>query len=115
MTLPQYRLLSFVAREPQRAGELASMTSVSRPALTDLVDGLERHGLLRRVPVEGDRRGVHLALTPAGRKTLKETEKQLMDKIGTLLEEAGRPDLIDGLAGLGEALDAQRRDAEAKS
>lgn len=107
LSLPQYRLLVFVARRPQRAGELATRSAVSRPALTDLVDGLERLGFIRRAPVEGDRRGISLELTSKGSKAVAETERALAGRLQTVLDT----DLVERLAELGPVLD---RDLDAQ-
>jgi DNA-binding MarR family transcriptional regulator len=58
ISLPQYRLLVSASGGSQRASELAAAVGVSRPTLTSLVDGLEQAGLLVRVPVPTDRRGI---------------------------------------------------------
>jgi DNA-binding MarR family transcriptional regulator len=105
LSLPQYRLLVFVAKAPQRAGDLASRSAVSRPTLTSLVDGLERQELVRRVPVEGDRRGIQLELTEAGRATLAETESRLTHRLGDLVARSGADALIGALAAIGGTLD----------
>ncbi|MGH9197754.1 MAG: MarR family winged helix-turn-helix transcriptional regulator [Acidimicrobiia bacterium] len=104
LSLPQYRLLIYVSLQTQRAGQLANMAAVSRPALTDLVDGLERQELLKRVPVLGDRRGIGLELTEAGAAKIDETEQA----IGVRLEIYGIPQkTFAALADLAEALDRE--------
>ena len=54
---------------------LAERAAVSRPSLTGLLDGLEARGWVQRVGVEGDRRGVSLAVTPLGSAALKHAEQ----------------------------------------
>ncbi len=49
--------------------EVARLLRVSPPTASDLVAGLVRTGLLRRVADAGDRRSVRLRLTPEGRRT----------------------------------------------
>src|SRR3954469_14292619 len=70
MTLPQFRVLGLIARAPERANHLARQAAVSRPSLTGVLDGLEARGWVRRRDVDGDRRGVELDVTPAGRTAL---------------------------------------------
>ena len=77
ISLPQYRLLVSVSGRPQRASELAAHVGVSRPTLTSLVDGLERSGLLRRVPVPTDRRGIQLEPTQAGLAAVTRLETEI--------------------------------------
>src|SRR5918911_2446380 len=68
MTLPQFRVLARLNERDYRAAELADALEVGRPTLTATADGLERRGLIERTrEVPGDRRGVVLHLTPAGR------------------------------------------------
>jgi hypothetical protein len=45
LTLPQYRLLAFLGDDAVTAGSLAGGLSVSKPAITTLVDGLVEHVL----------------------------------------------------------------------
>jgi DNA-binding MarR family transcriptional regulator len=96
ISLPQYRLLVSVSRGPQRASELASRVGVSRPTLTSLVDGLEHAGLLRRVPVPSDRRGIQLVPTEQGLAAIHRAEAALTRRMLTLVG----PDKVAGVAGL---------------
>jgi DNA-binding MarR family transcriptional regulator len=111
LSLPQYRLLLYIGRTPQRAGDVASKTAVSRPALTGLVDGLEKKGLLRRASVEGDRRGISLELTSEGNEALERAEEYLIKRMDEIQERIGDTGLVTALADLRAALDreAERR------
>jgi len=102
LSLPQYRLLLWIAHRSQRAGELAAKAAVSRPTLTSLIDGLEKQGLVERARVTGDRRGISLVLTGKGREALETTETVLARLIGPVLTDAG---VIEGLNAVGETLD----------
>src|SRR5664279_1407636 len=51
-----------------RMQELEQQSLFTRSGLTRLVDRIEADGLVRREPVEGDRRGVRVALTDEGRR-----------------------------------------------
>lgn len=106
LTLPQYRLLLLASRAPHRAGDLADRAAVTRPALTEIADGLERHGYLRRASVEGDRRGVRLELTEAGATVLAETDRALVERLERHLR-AGGPELLEALKRVGHDMDAQ--------
>ena len=48
--------------------DLAQCFGVEKAALTGLVDRVERRGLAKRTPVEGDRRALHVTLTAAGQR-----------------------------------------------
>ena len=84
LNMAQYRLLVFILRAPQRAGALADQDSVSGPSLTARVDALAAKGLVRRDPVEGDRRGVELTLTDDGRVVLEQIESCLEARLEAL-------------------------------
>jgi DNA-binding MarR family transcriptional regulator len=86
ISLPQYRLLVSAAEGAQRASELANAVGVSRPTLTSLVDGLEQAGLLRRVPVPTDRRGIRLELTEEGRVATARAERALAARLLRLID-----------------------------
>lgn len=49
---------------------LAEHLGVTRTAITGLVDGLERHGLVRRAPHPTDRRSMTIEVTRTGREVL---------------------------------------------
>ena len=76
LPLAWYDVLIALERAPERRlrmFELADAVVLSRANLTRLVDRLEAAGLLRRVPVPGDRRGAYAALTDNGRAALRRT------------------------------------------
>jgi MarR family transcriptional regulator for hemolysin len=112
ISLPQYRLLVAVSGGPQRASELAASVGVSRPTLTSLVDGLEDNGLLRRVPVPSDRRGIRLETTEAGKQAMALAERALAQRLVCLID----PDAVatvqtarDLIVSVGAALDREHQ------
>jgi DNA-binding MarR family transcriptional regulator len=54
-------------------GKLAKWADLSSGAMTSRIDGLERRGLVKRVPDPDDRRGVLVELTDTGRRTWEES------------------------------------------
>ena len=68
--------------------ELGPKLLTSRPNVILLVDQLESRGLVRRVPVPGDRRRVRIELTPAGARTIKKTfanhVRRIVQEVGVL-------------------------------
>ena len=117
LTLPQFRVLSLVASSPERAGRIATLAGVSRPSLTGVLDGLTQRGWVRRVEVDGDRRGVSLEITEAGRAALdraRDATGERLDDVLDQLDDAERRAVVDGLALLGRAfqLDRARRHAD---
>jgi DNA-binding MarR family transcriptional regulator len=108
MTLPQFRVMALIASSPERANRLAERAAVSRPSLTGLLDGLEGRGWVKRVDVEGDRRGVSLEVTREGAAALKHAEQAMTRELEDVLRSAGsdrdRARVIDGLDALGRAI-----------
>lgn len=106
--LSQYRILLFAARETQRAGTLASRSALTRPAVTAAVSGLVERGLLERREVPGDRRGIRLAVTRAGRAALARTEKQLATRLAELIGPGEKlSGVLNGLPVVERALDRE--------
>ncbi|MEU5417993.1 MarR family transcriptional regulator [Streptomyces sp. NPDC001407] len=96
ITPAQARLLRTVAHyeEPPRMADLAQRLEVVPRAVTTLVDALEEHGSVRRVPDLSNRRVIRIELTDHGRSTLR------------ALREARRTAVEDTLA----PLSAERRE-----
>ena len=115
LSLAQYRLLGFIAGSPQRASELASRASVSKPTLTSLIDGLTERNLVRREQVEGDRRGIRLDVTDEGAAALKLADDLLSERLSALTAEDPEAHLVEGLLKLGTALDREWDTASASS
>jgi DNA-binding MarR family transcriptional regulator len=70
-------LVHLAFHEVNNVGELAAAEHVSRPAMTRLLQDMEKSGLVRRSADARDGRGVLVELTPKGRSTMKRvrTEK----------------------------------------
>ena len=68
-------LLAIDDRVPQSQQEIARRLDVDRTSMVALVDELERKGLAERQSVAGDRRKNVVALTAAGRDTLRRATK----------------------------------------
>ena len=107
LTLPQYRLLSMVAKGDRQATQLAGRLALSKPTITAVVDGLVERRLLSRSVVAGDRRAVDLTLTDGGREALEATEAAMAERLWRLLDRCEDPELaLAGIAQLSQALDA---------
>jgi MarR family transcriptional regulator, organic hydroperoxide resistance regulator len=69
LSLSQYHLLEpLIGDERLATCELALAAGVSAPTATRMLSGLEREGLIERMPCEEDRRVVHVVLTADGRE-----------------------------------------------
>ena len=70
LSLAKVGLLSQLAEspDPMSLSELAEKRACVRSNITQLIDRLEKDGLVRRRPDPADRRGVRAALTAAGKR-----------------------------------------------
>jgi len=69
-------VLQALVAGPQRVTELAASEGVTQPAITSLVNRLQRRGWVVRRADPGDRRVVLVALTPRGRRAFGELRAQ---------------------------------------
>jgi MarR family transcriptional regulator, transcriptional regulator for hemolysin len=70
LTLSRSRMLILLSKKDRvTQTELAEALEVEGPTLVRLLDGVEKQGLIKRVPVEGDRRAKHITLTPLGQES----------------------------------------------
>ncbi len=106
VSIPQYRLLLFLRHGARRAGELAASAAVKRPTLTALVTGMEKEGWLRRVQVEGDRRGVALELTSRGGEAIEAIEASLGEMFDELCSAGDREKILDSFDEMAEIVAA---------
>jgi DNA-binding MarR family transcriptional regulator len=75
LTLSQYGLLQPLAdSEGARVRELADQAGIAPSTATRILDALERRGIVDRSTTDGDRRGVSITLTPAGRQVLDDED-----------------------------------------
>ncbi|MFE5118893.1 MarR family winged helix-turn-helix transcriptional regulator [Streptomyces sp. NPDC056669] len=107
ITPAQSRLLRTVSHsdQPPRMADLAQRLEVVPRAVTTLVDALEAHGSVRRVPDPSNRRVVRIELTDTGRATLRalrEARRVAAEDILAPLSDQQRDalgDLLDTLSG----------------
>ncbi|MBU3869208.1 MarR family transcriptional regulator [Streptomyces sp. 4503] len=107
ITPAQSRLLRTVSHsdQPPRMADLAQRLEVVPRAVTTLVDALEAHGSVRRVPDPSSRRVVRIELTDTGRATLRalrEARRAAAEDILAPLSDQQRDalgDLLDTLSG----------------
>ncbi|MFE2182925.1 MarR family winged helix-turn-helix transcriptional regulator [Streptomyces sp. NPDC059455] len=107
ITPAQSRLLRTVAHDdqPPRMADLARRLEVVPRAVTTLVDALEAHGSVRRIPDPTNRRVVRVELTDTGRSTLRalrEARRSAAEDILAPLSDQQREalgELLDTLSG----------------
>jgi len=105
LTLAQYRVLAFVAAGTERSSVVAEGLALAKPTVTAAVDGLVERDLLTRHAIEGDRRSLRLAVTPAGAEALAAAERSMGERLDRVLEFArDRGALLNALCDLDDAV-----------
>jgi DNA-binding MarR family transcriptional regulator len=108
LTLAQYRVLAFIAAGNERSSLVARGLALAKPTVTAAVDGLVDRDLITREAVEGDRRSLRLAVTPAGAAALRTAEHAMAERLDRVLEHARDPEtLIAALCDLDDAVAAR--------
>jgi DNA-binding MarR family transcriptional regulator len=115
LSLPQYRVLGFLADGSTASSVLARQLAVSPPSVTAVVDGLVGRGLVERRADPQDRRRLTLLLTRDGKRLLVAADvaaEARLDEIAEFLPNAGLEEppeaLAAGLDGWNRALDRTR-------
>ena len=79
LTLPQFALLSEIAsRGPISMTEASRKLHLTKPAITHLVDQLEKKGRLKRAAHSKDRRVYLLEIHPKGKKIVREIQGEVL-------------------------------------
>lgn len=108
----QWMVLANLARfEHLTATALAAETCHDMGALTRIVDGLEKEGLVRRERSERDRRVVEITLTPEGRGQLQAGKRIVVELLNAVVAPFSRQEL-ESLIGLMQRLLARMQAAE---
>lgn len=114
MTFPQFRVLTLIASSPERASRLAERAAVTPPSLTGILDGLVNKGWVERSDVDGDRRGVTLAITAKGQKAFDEAREATCDALDELLGHLDPKERAKALQGLALVQTALRTRSDAR-
>jgi DNA-binding MarR family transcriptional regulator len=115
LTAPQ----ALVLKEIVRAGELpvgmvATRVSLSHATITDIVNRLERRGLVTRSRSDSDRRRVMVRATPAADATLQRAPPLLQESFSrrfSQLADWEQTQLLASLQRIAALMDAERIDA----
>jgi DNA-binding MarR family transcriptional regulator len=100
LTLPQYRVLVFLAPRGRPATHVASLLGVTPSTVTSVVDGLVARGLVQRSSDPADRRRVVLSLTDQGRATTATGDQVVGAALDRLLARLDPGDAETALVGL---------------
>jgi DNA-binding MarR family transcriptional regulator len=88
LSMSALMLLGRLVRQgPQRLTDLAGQERLSQPGMTQLVGRLERDGWVTRTASAGDRRGVLVEVTAAGRELVALRHAQRAEALSRLLDQ----------------------------
>lgn len=99
----QYTLLHLLLHQSGRRSSpstLADWLGVSRPAVSAMIDALEKDGYVRRELDERDRRGMVISLTEAGYSKVEEMNPRFLLLMNRFISEFGQRDVDDLLQSL---------------
>jgi DNA-binding MarR family transcriptional regulator len=89
ITLERARILWQLVDSPRRSGELAQRCALTPASVSELVDLLERDGLVRRAEDPTDRRVVVVEITARGRREIERVGELMKAPVAKIL--AGLP------------------------
>lgn len=110
LTYPRARALAALSRQPMTQRELAEDLELEGPTVVRLLDGMEALRLLRRLPVEGDRRLKRIELTEHGHETAAIVDGISRELRDVVLQGVPAEDVADALRVLNLVSDAIDRD-----
>ncbi|HEY7071168.1 MAG TPA: MarR family transcriptional regulator [Acidimicrobiales bacterium] len=95
---------------PRTVGGLAEAEGVRSPTMTQMVNGLEAGGLVRRRAMREDGRRVVVEATPAGRRILRKAQDRRLDVLVELLAavDDDELELLDRAAAVLDRLTGER-------
>ena len=91
LSLTGVRMLAVLEDREIGMLQLARILELEKSSVTGLVDRAERRGLVRRVPVAGNRRAVHVTVTPAGASLVRSVRDGVRAEITTLAAPLSAP------------------------
>ena len=96
LSIPQFRALRFVLRNPEVSlSDLADYLGLTLPSVSKLVDGLVKQTLILRQESKVDRRKMTLALTEAGETIINNARAQAQANLARTLASLPEEDLLE--------------------
>ncbi len=110
LSLTAATTLSYLDRNgPERLSVLAAKQAVTQPSMTQLVQRLEREGLVCRAVDDLDGRAVRVSVTDAGRALLAERRRRRRERLTEMLGTLSPSELRELTRVAGEFLPLLRR------
>jgi DNA-binding MarR family transcriptional regulator len=104
-TMPQFRVMAYLAEKPLTLSAIARLRRVSLQAAGELVQALVERGWIERIPDPNDRRQSLLHLTEEGRQRFEQNDKGMQQRLLPLMKNLND----DEMAAVQVALPALRR------
>src|SRR5256885_1920127 len=89
LSLSQYRMLMYLEEGAEMASALAAKLAITRPSVTQIVDGLVARGLVERRANDQDRRRVGHAITDQGRAVLARADETVGERLMAIADHLG--------------------------
>ena len=86
VSLSQYEFARPLLSGPMAVGQLAERFGIAPATATQVLDGLEREGMIERSRSSGDRRSVTITLTSRGRRAMERKRRSLEERRRRLFE-----------------------------
>jgi DNA-binding MarR family transcriptional regulator len=107
LTLPQYRLLTLLDAKDERSTALAQRLTVSKPAISSVVDVLTALRYVQRRSDDDDRRACWLRITHDGRVALRQADAAYARRLEAVAGRMDDPALfLNTIADFAAALDS---------
>jgi DNA-binding MarR family transcriptional regulator len=108
ITPPQFNALLLLAEHGDMTiGDLGSKMYLASSTATDLIDRMERNGLVERIRDSNDRRVVRLHMLDKGRQMIKEvleSRRRYLDNILSAVSDEDKRVLTDSLSSIYELM-----------
>jgi DNA-binding MarR family transcriptional regulator len=107
ISVEQFHILRHIGKGVDSVSELATLKHISRPAVSQAINGLVEQGLVSRSQHAQDRRYVHLKLTETGQHLLNEIFEETrgwMSARMSILSQDEMENMIGALGSLKRAL-----------
>ncbi len=86
-TIPQFRVLAYLAEQPLTMSEIARRRRVSLQAAGELIQTLVERGWVNRVPDPNDRRQTLLHLSDAGQQQYRRAYSRMLSHLTPFMEQ----------------------------
>jgi MarR family transcriptional regulator, 2-MHQ and catechol-resistance regulon repressor len=114
ISVEQFHILRHISKGVDSVSELATIKHISRPAVSQAINGLVEQGLVSRSQQAQDRRYVHLILTETGQYLLNEIFEETRGWMSSRLSILSKDEMENMIVALGSLKRALSDDLEGK-